>query len=132
MHNENDIIGHITGSYVVDKEGNKVEAEEAPEQFDIIAEAVLYNSWTDPDNRERMRKIIAEIKEGKWFVSMECLFAGFDYAITMEDGTGKTLARDEETAFLTKHLKSYGGTGEYQGYKVGRSLKQISFSERAW
>jgi uncharacterized coiled-coil protein SlyX len=128
MHDENDIIGHITGSYVVDKEGNKVEAEEAPEQFDIIAEAVLYNSWTDPDNRERMRKIIAEIKEGKWFVSMECLFAGFDYAITMEDGTSKTLARDEETAFLTKHLKSYGGTGEYQGYKVGRSLKQISFS----
>ena len=128
MHNENDIIGHITGSYVVDKEGNKVEAEEAPAQFDIIAEAVLYNSWTDPDNRERMSNIIAEIKEGKWFVSMECLFAGFDYAITMEDGTNKTLARDEETSFLTKHLKSYGGTGEYQGYKVGRSLKQISFS----
>ena len=49
MHNENDIIGHITGSYVVDKEGNKIEAEEAPPEFDIVTEAVLYNSWTDPD-----------------------------------------------------------------------------------
>lgn len=128
MHDENDIIGHITGSYIIDKSGNKVEAEEAPEEFDIVAEAVLYNSWTNPENRERMQKIISEIKEGKWFVSMECLFAGFDYAITGEDGTNKILARDEESSFLTKHLRAYGGTGEYQGYKIGRSLKQISFS----
>ena len=128
MHNENDIIGHITGSYIIDKDGNKVEAEEAPKEFDIVAEAVLYNSWTNPDNRERMSKIISEIQEGKWYVSMECLFAGFDYAVTNEDGTSKILARDDETAFLTKHLRSYGGTGEYQGHKIGRSLRQISFS----
>tara|TARA_A100001201_G_C4096343_1_gene203953 strand:+ start:1953 stop:3428 length:1476 start_codon:yes stop_codon:yes gene_type:complete len=128
MHNENDIIGHITGSYVVDREGNKVEAEEAPNDFDIVAEAVLYNSWTNPDNRERMQKIISEIQEGKWYVSMECLFAGFDYAVTGEDGTSKTVARNDESSFLTKHLRAYGGTGEYQGYKIGRSLKQISFS----
>ena len=68
MHNENDIIGHITGSYVVDQAGNKIDSTEAPEQFDIITEAVLYNSWSDPDNRERMSKIIAEIEQGKWFV----------------------------------------------------------------
>jgi len=128
MHDENDIIGHITGSYIVDKNGNKVEAEEAPEEFDIVAEAVLYNSWTNPENRERMQKIISEIKEGKWFVSMECLFAGFDYAITDAEGNNKILARDEESSFLTKHLRAYGGTGEYQGYKIGRSLRQISFS----
>jgi hypothetical protein len=128
MHNENDIIGHITGSYVVDQDGNKVEAEEAPKQFDIIAEAVLYNSWTNPDNRERMQKIIAEIQEGKWYVSMECLFAGFDYAVTGADGNSKVLARNEETSFLTKHLRAYGGNGEYQGHQIGRSLKQISFS----
>ena len=78
MHNENDIIGHITGSYVINRDGDKVEADEAPSEFDIITEAVLYNSWTDPDNRQRMNQIIAEIEEGKWFVSMECLFSGFD------------------------------------------------------
>jgi hypothetical protein len=128
MHNENDIIGHITGSYVVDKEGNKVEAEEAPKDFDIISEAVLYNSWTDPENRERMKQIIAEIEDGKWFVSMECLFAGFDYALTDEYGKASILHRNEGSAFLTKHLRAYGGTGEYEGRKIGRSLQNISFS----
>lgn len=131
MHNENDIIGHITGSYVVDRNGNKIIAEteeEIPSEFDIITEAVLYNSWTNPDNRERMKNIIAEIEEGKWFVSMECLFAGFDYAIIDQQGKSKTVARNEESAFLTKHLRAYGGTGEYEGYKIGRSLRDISFS----
>jgi hypothetical protein len=130
MHNENDIIGHITGSYVLDRSGNKLEAEnqDFPTEFDIITEAVLYNSWTNPDNRERMQKIIAEIEEGKWFVSMECLFAGFDYAVIDKGGVSKVVARNEESAFLTKHLRAYGGTGEYEGYKIGRSLRDISFS----
>lgn len=131
MHNENDIIGHITGCYVVDKDGNKINAEEstAPSQFDIVTEAVIYNSWINPENRERMKKIIAEIEQGKWFVSMECLFAGFDYAIKdSNSGLTKVVARNEESSFLTKHLRAYGGTGEYEGYQIGRSLRDISFS----
>jgi uncharacterized coiled-coil protein SlyX len=128
MHNENDIIGHITGSYVVDKNGNRIEDDTQPDDFDIITEAVLYNSWTDPENRQRMDQIIAEIQEGKWFVSMECLFAGFDYALLDEQGGAKLLERNEGSAFLTKHLRAYGGNGEYEGYKIGRSLRDISFS----
>ena len=130
MHNENDIIGHITGSYVVDRQGATIAAdtETAPSEFDIITEAVLYNSWTNPDNRERMQKIIDEIEQGKWFVSMECLFAGFDYALIDQQGNPKVIARNEQSSFLTKHLRAYGGTGEYEGYKVGRSLRDISFS----
>ena len=128
MHNENDIIGHITGSYVVDRSGNKIEGDEMPAQFDIVTEAVLYNSWSDPQNRERMSNIIAEIEQGKWFVSMECLFAGFDYDVVNPEGEHKIVARNEESAFLTKHLRAYGGTGEFDGYKIGRSLRDISFS----
>jgi uncharacterized coiled-coil protein SlyX len=128
MHNENDIIGHITGSYVVDRDGNPMDGDTQPDDFDIITEAVLYNSWTDPENRQRMNQIIAEIEEGKWFVSMECLFAGFDYALLDEQGNAKLLERNEGSAFLTKHLRAYGGDGEYEGYKVGRSLRDISFS----
>ena len=128
MHNENDIIGHITGSYVVDRDGNPIDDDTQPDDFDIITEAVLYNSWTDPENRQRMNQIIAEIEEGKWFVSMECLFAGFDYALLDGSGNAKLLERNEGSAFLTKHLRAYGGNGEYEGYKIGRSLRQISFS----
>jgi hypothetical protein len=131
MHNENDIIGHITGCYVIDHDGNKIGASEndaTPSEFDIVTEAVIYNSWTNPENRERMRKIISEIEEGKWFVSMECLFAGFDYAVKDTGGLTKVVARSEESAFLTKHLRAYGGTGEYEGYQIGRLLRDISFS----
>jgi hypothetical protein len=131
MHNENDIIGHITGSYVVDQDGNKIGATEndaAPSQFDIVTEAVIYNSWTNPENRERMSKIISEIEQGKWFVSMECLFAGFDYSVKDTSGQTKVVARSEDSAFLTKHLRAYGGTGEYEGYQIGRLLRDISFS----
>jgi len=129
MHDENDIIGHITGSYVLTKDGKAVANDaEMPTDFDIITQAVLYNSWTGDENRERMEKIISEIEEGKWYVSMECLFAGFDYALTNPNDEHKILARDEESAFLTKHLRAYGGSGEYDGYKLGRALKNISFS----
>jgi hypothetical protein len=109
-HNENDIIGHITGSYVLSKTGQVLtDSETTPEDFDIITQAVLYNTWTHPENQQRMQSIIAEIQENKWFVSMECLFSGFDYALLDSEGNGKVVARDEDSSFLTKHLRAYGG-----------------------
>ena len=47
-HDENDIIGHITGSYVLTKDGKAVanDEEARPDEFDIVSQAVLYNSWT--------------------------------------------------------------------------------------
>lgn len=132
MHDENDIIGHITGSYILTKDGkavsDEVDAPPRPDDFDIVTQAVLYNSWMNADNKERMDDILKEIPEGKWFVSMECLFAGFDYALIDPDGSSKIVSRDEASSFLTKHLRVYGGTGEYEGYKIGRALSNISFS----
>lgn len=130
MHDENDIIGHITGSYVINKDGQVIadDSEQTPKDFDIITTAVLYNSWMNEENRERMQRIIAEIDEDKWFVSMECLFAGFDYAVINKTGNQQLITRSEASSFLTKHLRAYGGTGEYEGYKVGRALRDISFS----
>jgi len=132
MHNEKEIIGHITGSTVIDKQGKDLTLEEMypEEDFDIVTSAVIYKSWTDPETRERINEIISEIEAGEWFVSMECLFNDFDYAVSREDDPGfnKVIARDEESAFLTKHLRAYGGTGEYKGHKLGRMLRNISFS----
>ena len=128
MHDESDIIGHITGSTVVDENGTKIETEDPPEKFDIITSAVLYKSWSDPELRERMSQIVSEIEEGKWAVSMECLFSDFDYSVVSPDGEMKVVARNDESAFLTKHLRVYGGKGVYEGYKVGRLLRNIAFS----
>ena len=83
------------------------------------------------ENDERkgdIEKIIAEIKDGKWFVSMECRFPAFDYALIDSDGNHKVVARNEDTAFLSKHLRVFGGQGEYQNYKVGRLLRDFFFT----
>ena len=130
MHDESDIIGHITANVVTDFEGNVISDDqtEVPESFNIVTSAVLYNSWSDPELKERMERRIAEIEDGKWFVSMECLFNNFDYAVVSPEGNNQIVQRDEASAFLTKHLRAYGGTGEYEGYKVGRMLRNISFS----
>ena len=135
MHDEKDIIGHITGNYVVDFDGNVMESEAeweeagSPKEFNIITNAVLYKSWSDPELRERMNTIVEEIEEGnRWFVSMECLFPNFDYALKDSQGEMKVVKREEASAFLSKHLRAYGGTGKYEGYTVGRLLRNISFS----
>jgi len=129
MHDEKDIIGHITANQVVDFEGNEiVEDSDVPNQFNILTSAVIYTEWSDPEQRQRMQKIIAEIEENKWFVSMECLFPNFDYALRNSQGETKVVRRDEASAFLTKHLRSYGGDGKYEDYQVGRLLRNLSFS----
>ena len=135
MHDEKDIIGHITGNYVVDFGGKSLDGTVdwsqagSPEDFNIITNAVLYKSWSDMDLQVRMANIIEEIEEGnRWFVSMECLFPSFDYALRNSEGNTKIVAREEASAFLSKHLRSYGGTGKYEGYEVGRLLRNISFS----
>lgn len=131
MHDENDIIGHITHSYVMLRDGTVASVDvdtPAPQDFDIVTQAVLYNSWSGEENRERMEKIISEIGEGKWSVSMECLFTGFDYMIEKSEGNYELIERDESSSFLTKHLRSYGGSGQYEGNKIGRVLRNVSFS----
>ncbi len=51
----------------------------------------------------------------------------FDYGLAGNDGSVKIVSRNKATAFLTKFLKAYGGDGVYQGYKVGRVLRNFRF-----
>lgn len=131
MHNEKDIIGTITKAFVLDKDGKLIpddtKEEDLPEFFEIGVGSVLYTYWEDPELKARAKKLTEEILEDKWFVSMEVLFPSFDYSVT-KGSEQKFIQRNEETSFLTKYLRSYGGTGEYQGWKLGRQLKGIFFS----
>lgn len=134
MHNEKEIIGHMTGCYIQDSSGQIWENEEEisesniPSDFDIIDHAVLYTSWTDDELQSQSDLRIQEIKDGKWFVSMECLFPSFDYSLKNDSNETKYITRDEATAYLSKHLRAYGGSGVYEGYKIGRVLKDLTFS----
>lgn len=134
MHKENDIIGHITGSYIADFDGNKIDdftdVSKLPVYFDIVINSVLYASWGDPVLQARMNEIIDNIEHatGKWGVSMECLFDGFDYHLVDDGGNEKIIERNASSAFLTKHLAAYGGSGKYQNYSLGRLLRDFTYS----
>lgn len=124
MHNQDDIIGHMTSSLFLDSDWKP-----APDEtFEHIAvNSVIYKAWRDKDKKAEILQTIAEIDEGKWKVSMECLFSKFDYGIITADGKQLIVERTPETSYLTKHLRAYGGTGTYQGNKVGRVLRNITF-----
>ena len=130
-HDQSQIIGHITACKAIAADGNliaeDISVDELPNKFHITTSAVLYKFWEDPVKQEMMNKIIDEIAQGKWFVSMEALFSNFDYAV-IDGVNSKVVARNEDTAFLTKHLRAYGGSGTYNNLKIGRLLRNITFS----
>lgn len=131
-HNCAEIIGHITGSYAVDDEGEVIPddsvIDDLPAKYHIIATAVIYKYWAIDALQERMDTILEEIEKGEWFVSMECLFHGFDYVMRDDKDEMTIVSRNEKTAFLSKHLRAYGGTGTYENKRVGRLPRNIVFS----
>ena len=131
-HNQADIIGHITSNFAIDDDSkiikDDVPFDSLPEYFHIATSTVLYKFWEDETLAKRMQDIIVDIAKSKWFVSMEALFNGFDYAIISAENESRIIARNEKSAFLTKHLRAYGGSGQYNDCKVGRLLRHITFS----
>lgn len=131
-HDCSQIVGHIIKCSGIDEEGKPLADEsvvdDLPAKFHLLTGGVLYKLWQKPELQERMDTLIAEIGKGEWFVSMECLFKGFDYALKGKDGICSIVARNEETAFLTKHLRAYEGDGKYGDYTVGRLVRNIVFS----
>ena len=133
QHDAKRILGHIVQSRVLDKSGNEVISDDdnIPEEFDIEVAGVLYRAF--PELRERIDEIIAKAKTGEIFVSMEAWFPDFGYGIIDSNtGTTKLVDRTEATAFLTKHLRIYGGSGQYQGYRVGRVLRDFVFGAQGF
>lgn len=132
-HDHTKIVGHITSCSVINAEGkvlsNDLPLDDVPDFYHILTSAVLYRALKDEakELREEIETVISEITEGKWYVSMECLFRGFDYGM-VDAGVQKVISRTQDTAFLTKYLKAYGGSGEYNGKKIGRVLRNITFS----
>lgn len=135
-HDQDDVIGHITANVCVLDDGELVpddtDINDIPDEFHILATSVLYKEWKTEEKQKRMDKILVDIKEGKRSVSMECILTGFDYLLVENEGSVKAIAsivpRKKATAYLTKHLRIYGGTGLYEGKKVKRVLRDITFS----
>jgi len=136
-HDENTIIGHITSNWPITEDGILIDEstpiENIPEKFHILTGSVIYKSFSSPELRARSAQLIGEIESGQKFVSMECYFKNFDYGIIDKStGSYKVLARNEDTAYLTKFLRAYGGQGEHENYKIGRVLRNITFSGKGF
>lgn len=135
-HDEAVIVGHITSNKVIDDSGksiDNIDENKLPNKFHILTGSVIYRGFTEPELKSRASTLIEEIESGKKYVSMECFFKNFDYGL-LDKSTGSyhILPRGEDTAFLTKHLRAYGGEGEHQNYKIGRVLRDITFSGKGF
>jgi hypothetical protein len=129
MHDEKDIIGVITDSAVLDSAGTILTGESQIDLIkDIATQAVIWTHWADKSKNDRISKIIASIDSKELFVSMEALFRDFDYMMVGPNGESRIVARNEETAFLTKHLRSFGGIGSFEDHRVYRVLRNFTFS----
>ena len=136
-HDEHTIIGHIVANWPITEEGILIDdntpIENLPEKYHILTGSVIYKGFSDPNLKDRSISLISEIEQGLKYVSMECFFKGFDYGlINKETAEYHILRRNENTAYLTKFLRSYGGIGEHQNYKIGRVLRNITFSGKGF
>lgn len=135
-HNEQKIVGHITGTWVINKDGELIPDDmsenDLPSFFHIANGAVIYRAWKDDELKARANDLIEAIEAGDMYVSMEALFDGFSYAIKMPTDEVHIIPRNEETSFLTEHLRIYGGAGEYEGCKLGRVLYGITFCGKGY
>jgi hypothetical protein len=136
-HDESLIIGHITSNWPITEDGILIDEntpiENLPKKYHILTGSVIYKGFSNQDLRDRAQKLISEIEDGNKFVSMECFFNGFDYGlIDTVTGSYQILNRNEDTAYLTKYLRAYGGNGIHDNYKIGRVLRKITFSGKGF
>jgi len=136
-HDEDQIVGHIVSNWPIDTDGKTIDEKtninNLPDKFHIVTGSVIYKNFSNPELRERAQLLIKEIEAGTKYVSMECYFSNFDYGL-LDKATGeyKILERNNDSSYLSKHLRAYGGLGEYENYKIGRVLRNINFSGKGF
>lgn len=132
MHNDEIIIGSMIGSVAIDKDRNVIPddtpVDKLPDLFDIAVCAVIYKCFSSDTKSALVQEILEKISKGELFVSMECIFPSFDYVLIDAQGMQKIVARNEETSFLSKYLRQYGGEGTYDGHQIGRVLRNLVFT----
>jgi hypothetical protein len=147
-HNQTAIIGHIVASWAVNDDmsllADDLAVEDLPEKFHILNGTVIYRHIGGEDRSKLIEQTIEEIKAGEWFVSMECWLRGFDYGVRRADGTELVIARNEQTAHLTRFLRAYppkdaaaadhyAGSGKFvdastgEECRIGRIPRNLTF-----
>lgn len=134
-HDSRNVIGHITGSSVVDVDYDIVaddcKVEDLPNKFHVLTSAVLYKGFVfgrDKLLANAMKTLLSEIEKDEWYVSVESFFKHFDYCLESSDGIIEIVERNDQTSYLTKHLRIFGGSGVYEDKKLGRVPRNMIFA----
>lgn len=134
-HDPKDIRGSIVSAFVLDGiSGNRVNLEDPVddlgEVIHLAVNAIIYKHPAHDDLKAAAELLIKDIENRDIFVSMETVFTDFNFL--MFDGSNRDpqniveIERNAETAFLTKHLKLFGGAGEYGGKSLARILNNTT------
>lgn len=128
---ENRIIGVIRDSLPVDEKYCPIASDSGtlPSKYHLAVTCSLWAKYF-PD---AVTSIKEAINDNAMFLSMECLFDDFGYALKTEGSNEvKLINRNEATSSLTKYLRAYGGDGTCTigptKYRIGRWLRSFVFS----
>lgn len=127
-HEDLDIVGHMTSSIAVDDNYKEVAADCLPDKIHLETGGVLYRHWRNANRKEKIEEIISEIQDDLWSVSMECLFYNFDYALKEPGGVYNIVNRCDDTSYLTKFLRFFGGEGSCDGCDIAMAPRDFIFS----
>lgn len=127
QHTDKDIVGVMYSIQARDLDGNILdfESDTPPEcDFDLYTEAVVWRLI----HADRAKEIESRAKARDLFVSMEAWFDDYSYGMCDPKGAlSEVVGRDKSTAFLDDHLRVNRGSGSYEGKRIGRVLRSITF-----
>ena len=100
-HDDSIIVGHIVDNIAIDLDGKIIaddtKVEDLPDSFHILTSEVIYKIFENEECQARANALIEAIEKGEKFVSMECRFNHFDYAIYNANGSWSILERNDST-----------------------------------
>ncbi len=118
-HDPTQIIGHMIRTFATEKTGARIPDGKKPKgkKFNITAEAVIYK-FLFPD-------LVSSIKNradsNTLFVSVEVWFTAFDFLV----GSNIIKRTPETSSRLESSLKASGGSGSFEGKRLGRVLRNL-------
>lgn len=122
-------IGCISDTYIVDFDGNEVNAADIKINenlnFDLDAKLIIWKGYF-PEDAE---KVVDKKKNENLCVSMEALVYDFLIAVyNAETKETKYVELNNDTSFMLKYMKNFGGSGYYKQYRLGMAFVDYVFS----
>lgn len=127
QHSDANIIGvlYAVDAQTLDGLPLDIENDKTPTQdFELVVYGVVYK-YTFSEFAEEIEK---RSKASTLFVSMETWFSDFAYALlNRQTNTISVINRNEQTIALDNYLRCKGGSGDFNGHRIGRVLKGMTF-----